>query len=516
MKKTLQLLVLIFCLNIFSQSGTLDSSFGSGGKVVTSVNAGEDVARGVSIQTDGKIIVAGHTFSSIFGYDFFCIRYNTDGTLDTAFGTNGIATFDLQVGSDDKATSVDLQLDGKIVIAGYSDDGSDRNAAIIRLNTNGTLDSTFGTSGISIIDVNDADELRVVKIHHVTGNIIAGGTSYSDTDESNAIFVRLLPTGLLDTSFSGDGKITNLPQPISSSIGYELVIEDLDLKSNGRITAVGWVDTPGNSSATYRSEHYVCRINSDGTLDDTFSNDGYDFNVVTTGNDRTYSMILNPNDSFIFSGYTDWTSTDYRTYIDYTSASGSSTNSAENWIQLSTSTYDVGFGMELDNSGNIIIGGVSASSNTSDTASFLLSSINSSDYSINSSFGNSGYVTTTFGDYSSAYDLKVQTDDKIVLVGYSDNDVALARYHGNTLSTNKFEKENSISIFPNPAKNNLNINLLNSEFLNSQFEIYNLLGKEVLKGSIANMENSINIENLTNGFYLLKIDSYTIKFTKNN
>ena len=515
MNNKLLVVALFFTLTMFSQSGTLDGSFGANGKVITSINGVEDKARSVVIQSDGKIVVAGYTFSNIFGFDFLCLRYNTDGSLDTSFGTNGIATFDLQTGSDDKAYSVDLQLDGKIVIGGYSDDGSNRNAAIIRLNTDGSLDSGFGTSGVSITNVSNEDELRVVKIHYVTGNIVGGGVSYSDTDEANAIFIRLTPNGQLDTNFSSDGKITGLPQPVSSSNGFELVIEDLAIKSNGRITAVGWIDVPGSGTAALTAEHYACRINSDGTLDDTFSDNGYDFKVLTTGNDITRSMVLNPDDSYVFSGYTTWSSVDYRTYVDYTSSNGTTTNSVENWLQLSTSTQDAGFGMERDNSGNIIIGGVSANPNTG-TASFFLSSISGSDYSLTSSFGNSGYVTTDFGTVSFAYDLKVQSDDKIVMVGYSDNDVAIARYNGNTLSTDDYQKENNFSIYPNPVTNVLNFKMLNNEFSNETFRIYNVLGETVLEGKIVSNDNAVNVENLTNGFYFIGIGDNVIKFVKNN
>ena len=92
---------LLSTLSMFSQGGSLDTSFGTGGKVTTSINSGADIAYATVLQSDGKILVSGTTNSSISGKDFFCIRYNTDGTLDTSFGTNGIATFVLQGGSDD-------------------------------------------------------------------------------------------------------------------------------------------------------------------------------------------------------------------------------------------------------------------------------------------------------------------------------------------------------------------------------------------------------------------------------
>ena len=78
MKKLLQLGVIIFATNVYSQPGSLDASFGTGGKVVTSINSGSDKAYGIALQSDGKIIVIGMTSSAITGKDFACVRYNTD------------------------------------------------------------------------------------------------------------------------------------------------------------------------------------------------------------------------------------------------------------------------------------------------------------------------------------------------------------------------------------------------------------------------------------------------------
>ncbi len=512
MKKLLQFGVFLICLNLFSQEGSLDQSFGNGGKVITSVNSGEDVAKGVVIQTDGKIVIAGYTFSSVFGYDFLCIRYNTDGSLDTSFGVGGVATFDLQTGSDDRANSIDIQLDGKLVLAGFSDNGSDRNGAVIRLNTDGSLDTSFASSGFAITDVFESDTYNVVKIHQVTGNIVVGGTSYEDTNKSNGILVRYTPNGALDTSFNGSGMISSLEPVIGSNAEViELIIEDLAIKTNGRITAVGWVNNLASSFP--RSDHYQCRINIDGTPDTTFSEDGYDFDVYTTGWDRTFSIHMYPDDSFIVSGYTEWSTTDYRTYIADTPANGISGNSIDDWIQLSTSSLDSGFGMGLDSSGNIFIGGLTLNTDTN-SSSFFLSKVNSGDdNTVDTSFGNSGFVTTNFGTNSGSYDLKVQTDDKIVLVGYTDNDVALARYNRSTLSLEEFDKK-QISVYPNPANTILNIDLTNNILSKNQFQIYNLIGKVVMEGKIENETNIINIEKLSQGLYLLKVSNRSVKFIK--
>ncbi|MFT5980328.1 MAG: putative delta-60 repeat protein [Flavobacteriales bacterium] len=107
------------------------------------------------------------------------IRYNEDGSLDAAFGENGIATLDVQLGSEDIAYDLAIQNDGKIVVAGSSDNGPDKDAFVVRFNTDGALDIDFGSGGITLTDFDGglSDEIRVIKIHALTGNIIVGGSA---------------------------------------------------------------------------------------------------------------------------------------------------------------------------------------------------------------------------------------------------------------------------------------------------------------------------------------------------
>ena len=195
MKKIYKLFLVVLSMQVYAQDGALDTSFGIGGKVITSIN-NDERANSLVIQSDGKIVIAGYTFSSISGNDIACVRYNTDGSIDNTFGLNGVATFDIQSGSDDKSTSIDIQSDGKLVLCGFSDDGSDKSSLLMRLNINGTLDTTFGSSGKVLTNFTTTgisirqDEYRVVKVHPLTGNIVAAGTSFSTSTNSRMIIAR--------------------------------------------------------------------------------------------------------------------------------------------------------------------------------------------------------------------------------------------------------------------------------------------------------------------------------------
>ncbi|WP_347069851.1 T9SS type A sorting domain-containing protein [Flavobacterium sp. WV_118_3] len=522
MNKLLQLGFLLTGFCAFSQNGGLDPTFGTGGKVITSINSGADKAHGVALQQDGKIVVAGYTYSSVFGEDFACVRYNADGSLDTTFGTNGKVSFDLQGGSDDRAYSMDLQMDGKIVIAGYSDNGSDRAGAVIRLNTNGTLDTTFGTGGKAFTNFTiyntaaRADEFRVVKVHHVTGSIVVGGTSVLNTNESRGIFARYTASGILDTTFGNNGRLIDLPFPESNSNGFTFCIEDLALKSNGKITAVGWSDVPGNGSMQY-SRQYVCRLNSNGTLDTTFSSDGFASNSFTTSDNKTNAMLLKPDDSFLFSGSSRWSSTDYKYYYGTVTASG--TVALQGSIDFSPGTIDMCYDMGMDSNAKIILAGSAIDATTTTaTSKFALTRLNT-DYSIDTTFGTSGKVTTDFGTntYSESLAMAIQSDDKIILVGYTGNDFAVARYIGNgtSLSTDGFKQNKSIVVYPNPVVDQLTIDTKNNELITgTAYQVYDSNGRIVINGKITNESTTVAVDNLAAGIYLLKVNQTTVKFVK--
>ena len=132
----------------YNSDGSLDGDFGNGGEVRTDIASSEDIATGLVVQPDGKMIAAGSTAIGDFaGSDFALARYNPDGSLDATFGTGGKVTTDFAE-SYDKAAAVLLQPDGKIVVAGSSSRLlSFSTFGLARYNDDGTPDSSFGTAG---------------------------------------------------------------------------------------------------------------------------------------------------------------------------------------------------------------------------------------------------------------------------------------------------------------------------------------------------------------------------------
>lgn len=414
--------------SVFAQpAGSLDPSFGTGGKVTTSISSGEEKAHGVSLLASGKILVAGQTSSPITGKDFILLCYNEDGSLDNTFGTGGYITTDIQLGSDDVAYSIAVQADGKIILGGYSDNGADKNAALVRYESNGTIDLTFGINGKVLTDFDGAaDEIKVLKIHPLTGNIIVGGSSIMSSSISKPVVARYLVDGSLDISFNVTGIkllwITNLDYQ------YLFSVEDLVVQPNGKITATGWRDFPG---LQWDSDYWVGRINSDGAMDNTFSTDGVNiYNGTFNGHDRAFSMILKPNNNILISGggYLDNLKYDFTMFEVNSNGTTGSFSGSTNYGNI---LDDLSYALVEDANGKFVMAG---STGDATNKSFGISRKNA-DGSADLTFDGDGMTTTIFGAnaLNECFDMQIQSDNKIVAVGYSGGDISIARYLGTAL-----------------------------------------------------------------------------------
>ncbi len=162
----------------YNMDGSPDTSFDGDGSVLTTVGTNVEQAS-VAIQADGKIVVACSSYTSnAAGYDFWVVRYNTDGSTDSTFGTNGLVVTPVGTGSSfDIPKSIAIQTNGKIVVGGKSPNGSNNNFAAVRYNTNGSIDSTWGTGGIVTTDLGGtAESINAIAIQS-NGRIVAAGES---------------------------------------------------------------------------------------------------------------------------------------------------------------------------------------------------------------------------------------------------------------------------------------------------------------------------------------------------
>ncbi len=398
--------------------GSLDLTFDKDGLVTTNIGDYDDQAYSVTIQTDGKIIVAGG-FSNPGYDDFFVLRYNSDGTLDTSFGSGGVVQTDF--GGDDVARIVKTQSDGKIVVAGYTrSDGFQADFALARYNSNGSLDTTFGVNGKTTTSIGDAyDDLMDIAFQS-DGKVIAVGYTNIGINNNDIAVVRYNTNGSLDTNFHGDGKAMFDISNESDDFGVSVAIQ-----GDNKIVIGG----------TTNADFLIIRINASGELDTEFNTNG--ITILDFGlHDRGGSVALQPDGKIVIGGG----GGDYSYLIARFNGDGRlDSNFGNNGI---TSTYlNVGsyshIDLTLQKNGKIILSGYTSGNTTG--YDFTIARHNQ-DGSPDTSFGIDGLVFTDFGSFSIeiANAVAIQPDGKIVVAGTrrihgSNYAVALARYHGDSL-----------------------------------------------------------------------------------
>jgi uncharacterized delta-60 repeat protein len=227
-----------FALERYNTNGTLDSSFGNNGTTRNFINGGSsnDAPHSVAIQSDGKIVVAGVSGGASASYAFALARYNTDGTLDGAFGSNGtVRNYIGGSGNNDAAQSVAIQYDGKIVAAG----GGSGGFALARYKADGTLDSTFGAGGTSRIFIsggnNSGDEASSVAMQ-TDGKIVVAGSSPDASGHFAFALARCDADGSLDSTFGTNGTLRTF---ISGGNNFRDEASSMVIQSDGRIVAAG-------------------------------------------------------------------------------------------------------------------------------------------------------------------------------------------------------------------------------------------------------------------------------------
>ena len=242
-----------FALARYNPDGSLDTTFGNGGTVTTDFLGAEDDVYSVLIQPDGKIVAVGSANSPVDFYDFAAARYLSNGTLDTTFGIGGKMRVDFGNQDMDIASDAALQPDGKIVAAGTTvfDFGVEQDFALTRFNSNGTVDTTFGTDGLLLIDFDSFAQSANAVLIQPDGKIITVGYPNSELDDSDFLLARCNPDGSLDPSFGVGGKVRTSLGDLNSAAN------DGVLQADGKIVAVGWNPTQTQGGVEFALVRYL-------------------------------------------------------------------------------------------------------------------------------------------------------------------------------------------------------------------------------------------------------------------
>jgi len=409
--------------------GDLDPTFGNGGKVITEFHFAHAVD--VAVQADGKIVVAGTDESTTpNSAQFVLTRYHIDGSLDSSFGNGGKVS--TSVGQFNYARAMVIQADGKIVVAGWAGDPI-RDFAVVRYNTNGSLDTSFDSDGKVIIDMGEdsfANDLAL----QPDGKIIvvgASGTSERSKDFAFAI-ARLNSNGTLDASFDGDGKvITSLGS--FSDFGAAAVA----LQPDGKIVVAGQSGNNGYDSTNFS----LVRYNADGSLDASFDGDGKVITAVSDFADGASDLAVQPDSKIVVLG----NAPNGAAVVRYNGNGSLDTSFGGLGIVLTdTGGYSSFSSVAIQSDGKIVAGG--RHSANVDGVEFVVARYDPNG-SLDTSFGVAGLVSTSFDnpaylyDYGGAFGLTIQPDGKIIAAGFWGLDgefevFAVARYVGDAASPN--------------------------------------------------------------------------------
>jgi uncharacterized delta-60 repeat protein len=275
----------------YNPNGSLDTTFSGDGKVVQDYGGGSNWSYGgIAIQPDGKIVIAGG-MNGVHGRDLAVYRFNPDGTLDKTFHFDGMVNTGFGPGATDDGYDLAIK-DGKIIVVGTTCKScySDYKLTVVRFNSNGTLDTTFNGTGKVSTDFVGNDVAYSVAILS-NGKIVVAGCAYDPAD-SKIILARYTPSGSLDTSFHGDGKVI-----VNLALNRDECVYDMTIQPDGKIVVSGDVDNGTNK------DFALLRFKSYGALDTTFNGNG----IVTTdfgASEEGWAIALQTDGKIVVEGYT--------------------------------------------------------------------------------------------------------------------------------------------------------------------------------------------------------------------
>ncbi len=419
------ILISIASFTIFAQNspGDLDSTFDFDGKVVTDINMGIDAAADVAVQADNKIVAVGFSEDSNEFITTVLVRYNTDGSLDTSFGQGGIVNISLGTESS-AARAVAIQPDGKIVIAGITAGIDFRDFLLIRFNTDGSVDTSFGNNGVVLSSVSNGGDTTADLALQSDGKIVLGGYSFFNPTQSAFVLIRYNTDGTLDNFFGSGGIVT-------TSFG-----DEKHLGGSVAIQADGKIILAGANGSLANRDFVVLRYNTNGSLDTTFDNDG----IVTTdfngGSDFGAEVAIQPTDGRIVVAGIASNGTNNDIALARYNTDGSLDNSFGQAGKVTTqigTKDDIGRGVAIQSNGNIVVGGETRDGLVNQFA--VVRYLN--DGSIDTSFGNNGVSKFDFETANDiALAIALDSDEKIVIAGKSAvNDFAVARVLCDSTST---------------------------------------------------------------------------------
>ena len=500
MTRTILYLLLtgMICVHINCQ---IDPDFGTGGKLITQPGYSASYGTDIKIQTDGKILLAGNGMLGDSS-DFLLIRYNTDGSFDTTFGNHGITVTDFS-GALDQAKAIAIQTNSKIVVAG----NSRHSYLMARFDPDGSLDDTFGENGKVITGIEGTNTYNCgsLEMYPDGSFLLAGSAGYS------GVVIKYKSNGGIDSTFGQDGV---LPLDFGNT-GDEYLDVSLAIQPDNKfvVAALSYVES---------YDFTVLRFTGEGKADSSFGTYGKAWTDISNlSDDRPNSIIVQPDGKIVVAGWAAVYNGECYGW-DFGLARFNSDGTPDRTFgQNGTVATDFGEfwddrpeAISLLEDGKLLVGGYRYYLEESD---FALTRYNA-DGSTDERFGTNGLMLTDFDNsWDCGLALTIQQDDKILLAGETGNNIGIVRYiPGDDKYTSVEDKKEVLftGIYPNPLFNDAKLIYTLSSSCRVSIGLYDLSGKE-LQVFLRNVnrcagKNQESIElnsSFPPGMYLLKITS---------
>jgi uncharacterized delta-60 repeat protein len=347
-----------FAVARYNQNGSLDEGFGTQGRTMTDFDGDDDVANGVAVQRDGKIVVVGTARIENKPTDFAIARYTTEGKLDKTFAGDGRLTFGFN--AYDEAHDVAIQPDGKIVVVGRRfGNNVPADFTLARITSTGQLDTSFSDDGKVATGFGGGEAAYAVALQR-DGKIVAAGRKHDDDYDYDFALARYNTNGSLDKTFDGDGKLT-------TGLGENDIALDVAIQPDGRIVAAGKKEV----AETFASDIAATRYNIDGSLDRTFDGDGK-LTVNLGSKEWANGVAVQQDGKLVVGGVSYLTGSNPYNYTDYfvarltTSGALDGTFSGDGRFVGGVSESDGITGLTLQSDGKIVACGYSHDGPSSD------------------------------------------------------------------------------------------------------------------------------------------------------
>ncbi len=530
--KKLSLLVfgMISTLFLISQpAGTLYNLFGENGIVMTDYQTVSNYSYASVLQNDMKIVLGGKTYytgSAGTVSNIMITRYNSYGSVDMGFGTNGIKVLEFG-GSDDYLTDIGIQADGKIVAVGYTSSAYENKTKMLalRLNTDGSLDNSFNMDGMAVVDFGEDINAYAMSMGILDDGkiIIAGYIRDTLLNYSEIAMCKLLPSGFLDLSFGYSGLI-NYEYNDLYHFPDELVIQ------NDRIVL-------GGISMNDDFERFVCisAYHYNGEIDYSFGGGGYttvmlEGDAIAMGGASSNGMCLAPDGKILYTCNQKPAKfeNDFA-FLRLNQNGGIDYSLGTNGVlvtEMDANSYARDIITQAD--GKIIACGTYRTPEPGSFDFLIMRYHENGDLDTDFGTDGTGIVITHISKEvqwyeDEAFNLMFCNMDRLLVSGYGrtiagEQDFAMACYHtGLSMGVESRATEKEMSIFPNPAQDHVSINIPPGEEI-QEISIYNQNGQRLIHKTVNSTR--IDISMIPGGVYTIEVRNTsgitTAKFLKDS